>query len=110
MRRNWFHSLVCVWTAAAVATGGCRTPQQVAPQKPIVTPGAAKPPAPLAGGRPTVAFATDDSNGTLTATLAAAQLVSTGATVTDLSTAETEALLARMEPLPDVSTAPAPPL
>ncbi len=110
MRRNCFHSLVCVWTAAAVATGGCRTPRSVAPHTPAATPASATG-GPLATGRPYDGHdAYHSVDGKLTATLATAQLVSNDATITDLSAAQTEALLARMEPLPDVSTAPAPPL
>jgi uncharacterized protein YfaS (alpha-2-macroglobulin family) len=46
--------------------------------------------------------------GTLTGTLAAATTVSTDAVVTDLDPAHTQALLARLEPLPNVTTAAAP--
>jgi hypothetical protein len=47
-------------------------------------------------------------DGTLTATLAAATTVSTAATVTTLGANETQALLARLEPLPNVDNASAP--
>ncbi|NVB84682.1 MAG: hypothetical protein HOV81_40285 [Kofleriaceae bacterium] len=82
----------------------------MAPQKPVATSGTKPSAAVPSSGRPEIAFHGDSADGALTATLASAQLVSTGATITDLSTAETEALLARLEPLPDVSKAPAPPL
>ncbi|HSD86798.1 MAG TPA: alpha-2-macroglobulin family protein [Kofleriaceae bacterium] len=96
----------------AVVLGGCQGPQRItvrpAPVVPSVTPAPAVPPGP-SGGRATVPIDPDSSgNGVLVAKLADAAVVSTEATVTDLSAAETQALLARLEPLPAIDNAKAP--
>src|SRR5262245_27767339 len=110
MRRNWSRSLLCLWTAGAVLTSGCHPP----PARTVAT--AATPPARAPSsatkstGRAEVAIARDPSpDGELTATLAAATAVSTDAVVTALDAKATQGLLARMEPLPNVTT-PAPPV
>lgn len=107
--RNGFRSVVCVWTAWAVAFGGCRTPQPVAVRPhPVSTVEAVAPP-PAPGGRPTVAIV-DEPRGALTTTVGATGNVSSTAPITPLSKADTEALLARLEPLPAIDNHAAPAL
>jgi hypothetical protein len=105
--RDRLRSVVCVWTAWAVAFGGCRTPQPVAVRPHVVSSAPSTPP-PAPGGRPTVAIV-DANLGVLKATVGATVNISTSSPVTSLSQAETDALLARLEPLPalDNSAAPA---
>jgi uncharacterized protein YfaS (alpha-2-macroglobulin family) len=64
-------------------------------------------PAAAPGGRPTVTIV-DASLGALTANVGATGNISTNAPVTSLSQAETDALLARLEPLPAVDNSAAP--
>ncbi len=112
MRRKWFRSLLCVWTAGAVLASGCHPRQR--PDTPRVTsisPGTVTPAAAPtgSGGRAQVAIDADaGDDGRLTATLGAASVVSTEAVITALDPATTQALLARLEPLPTVQNAAAP--
>src|SRR5262245_63922859 len=107
MRQNWLHSLVCVWTAGAVAAGGCRTqpgvnrPGAAGTALQVSTPAGAaqRAHAPIVG---------DHEDGVLTAQLGDAPVAQSKAVIAALSPGETQALLARMEPLPDVSRHPAP--
>src|SRR5687768_3147572 len=109
MRENWFRSLLCTVTAAAVLTSACRTPQPQKVAKPVVSWSS---PASIAATKTTRAHVAIDASagedGKLTATLASAAIVSTDAVVTTLGAQETQALLARMEPLPSIDNTRAP--
>ncbi|HEY5926433.1 MAG TPA: alpha-2-macroglobulin family protein [Kofleriaceae bacterium] len=77
--------------------------------KPVASPARAPATATKPSGRAQVTIAQNaGKNGVLTATLAAATTVSTDAVVTSLDAGATQALLARMEPLPNVQNASAP--
>jgi len=108
MRRNWLHGVVCVWTAAAVVAGGCHS-QTSAIKRPSAL--AAKTPA-TASTRAQVPF-TLDSDGKLTAKVGDAPIAQGKAAIEVLPAAATQALIARMEPLPNganVTNGPAPPV
>lgn len=110
MRPKWFRSLLCVWTACAVLVSGCHPPKQrvAGPNVAPITP-AASGATSAATGRAHVAIdSSAGDDGKVTATLAAAATVSTDAEVTTLDRATTNALLARLEPLPTFGTAAAP--
>jgi hypothetical protein len=99
-----------MWTAQAVLAAGCHPPLTPRSAKPLVT---AAPPAQPGAARPdgraqVVIDSTAGEDGKLTATVAAAPAVSTDAVVTPLAEVDTQALLARMEPLPAVMNAAAP--
>ncbi len=105
MQRNRFHSVICVWVAATVAAGGCRTAVPVA--RPQLAPTNPNTPAALAAattstGRPQIPIAID-AGGALTVRFPVATVASGGAVVTQLSASETKALIKRLEPLPDLS-------
>src|SRR5262245_54699718 len=102
MRRNWLHSLVCVWAVGVVAGGGCKTGQlapQVAAPKAPATPIAQ--PVSIGSGRAIVSIDPDPPvEGAITAKVGGPRSVSPDVQITTMSTAETAALLARLEPLP----------
>ncbi len=111
MRRTRFHALVCVWAAGTIAAGGCRAPrtQRIA-TSPMATTGMGPAPAAPArqGGRATVPIDANAPEGALAVRLPDPKVASAGAVVTELSLSDTQALLGRLEPLPDLSRAPAP--
>jgi len=109
MRRTRFHSLICVWAAATTATGGCRTPPTATrPAPPPLVSTAPVLAAPAASGaRATVPVDETILAGAITSRTPDAQVASPDVTITDLSAADTSALLARLEPLPDLSAATA---
>ncbi len=84
---------------------GCGSPPRVPATKPAPTlaPVAAVPPTTPASGRPEVAIDAEAKLGSLLAATADKRVESAPAAVTTLSPAETTALLARLEPLPDLS-------
>jgi len=106
MRRTRLHSLICVWAAATTATGGCRTPPPAAHPAPppavTIAPAIA---APASGGRPSVPLDDTQPSGEITVRTADLQIQSPDAVVSALSAPETAALLARLEPLPDLTAA-----
>ena len=111
MRRTRLRSLICVWAAATTATGGCRTPPP--PVRPAPPPFVATAPvlqAPAtSGARGAVPLDPSRKDGALTSRTPDAQIASPDITISTLSAAETQALLARLEPLPDLSAANANP-
>lgn len=105
MRRTPVRSFLCAWLAASIATSGCRTPQTPPPSSaPKVTPGTPPiaPPTTGANGRPQVQIE-DVAAGRLTTTTSNVRADSTKAEISNLTDAETQALHARMEPLPDLA-------
>ncbi|MBS1124882.1 MAG: alpha-2-macroglobulin domain protein, partial [Deltaproteobacteria bacterium] len=109
MQRNKFHSVLCVWLASTVAAGGCRPPVQVT--TPRSTPGSNAPdpnaPAALAAassstGRPQIPVS-QAKQGELSVRFPDPKVAMGTAVVTPLSTGETQALIKRLEPLPDLS-------
>jgi uncharacterized protein YfaS (alpha-2-macroglobulin family) len=90
----------------------CSGPAPVAkrPEPPVapVAPVTAPAPAPLVAGRPIVALTDTDGAGALTSSLEPPKAAAAAGAVTTLSPQETAALIARMEPLPDLATKPAP--
>lgn len=111
MRHQPLRCVLCVWMAAAVLVQGCHPPsarRTVAPRgEPAVV--AAPVQAHAGSGRAQVPIdGNAGEDGALTATVAAAPVVSTDAVVTDLDAATTAALLARLEPLPHLNNAAAP--
>jgi len=109
MRRTPFRSLVCLVLATSIS---CRTPAGPGPTTPKPAP-VNQPSAiasiPTTDGRPHVAIV-DDASGLLTVATSDQRVVNSAARVSALDHAETAALQARMEPLPDLSNAPAPTL
>src|SRR5688572_2585079 len=97
MRRG-LRSVVCVWTAWMVAFGGCRPPQPTS-VKTRVVPTVSQLPLASPSGRQTVAIV-DEPRGALTLAIGSTGASATNAQVTSLTQAETDALLARLEPLP----------
>jgi uncharacterized protein YfaS (alpha-2-macroglobulin family) len=100
--------------AALVLAQGCRAPQQpvVQPSSSArvsatrITDGATRP---ASGGRAHVAIdPSAGADGKLSADVAAMPSVSTDVVVTTLAAGDTDALLARLEPLPDIANATAP--
>ena len=106
MRRTRFHSLICVWAAATTASGGCRTPPatRLAPAPLVRTAPVLATPA-ASGGRAVVPLDETLLAGAITARTPDAQVTSPDVQITDLSAADTAALVARLEPLPDLSAA-----
>jgi uncharacterized protein YfaS (alpha-2-macroglobulin family) len=104
MKRTPFRSLLCAWLAASIGAGGCRAPMVTAPvasPNPVDRPAAiaaASPPA----GRPQIQLE-DDTAGRITMRTADPKVASGKVEIANLDDAETAALHARMEPLPDVS-------
>jgi alpha-2-macroglobulin len=112
MKRNAFHSLMCAWTAAAIVTGGCRTPAgtRVATPTPTADPGTPAATAPAAtaaatttSGRPQIAIDAGASDGKLTVETRDAQVAAAQTTITELTPGEVAALHARLEPLSDLA-------
>ncbi len=100
-----FRSLLCIWLAGTIAAGGCRTPQVSLTT--TTTPAKVNTPAAIAAvttptGRPQIDIA-DEAEGKLTMRTAETKVPSGNAQIANLTDAETRALHARMEPLPDVS-------
>jgi len=105
MRRNRFHSLICIWAASTIAAGGCR-----APTAPVTRPKVVNPNAPAAiavalasSGRPQVPIETDATEGRLSVRTPNEKVVAAETVVTALTADATKALHARMEPLPDLA-------
>lgn len=104
MRRTRFHSLICMWAAATTATGGCRTPPTAtrpAPPPLVMT----APMLAASGGRATVPIDETLLEGAITSRTPDPQVASPDVKITDLSATDTAALLARLEPLPDLAAA-----
>src|SRR4051812_30767202 len=100
MRQTWLHSIVCAWAAATMITGGCRTPAAVV-QRPAPTPAKAALAAPTAPMvRPLVPLQLAEEDGKLVTTLGEAGAAPVNGEVSTLSPAETQSLLAQLEPLP----------
>jgi alpha-2-macroglobulin len=105
MRRNVravIDRLVCVWAAAAIATGGCRGAQVTTPRSVSSDPATPALPSPP-GGRPQIAIAANSRLGALAVTTADTHVATAPAQIAMLSERETAALHARMEPLPDLA-------
>ncbi len=98
-------SLVCVALATSLS---CRTPTVTTTPAPVATTPPAAPATAAPSGRTQIAFDADDTTGHLQVGTADVRTSTAPAKVTDLSSAETAALVARMEPLPDLHNAPAP--
>ncbi len=103
MRRTRLHSLICVWAAATTATGGCRAPASTITTAPRPTPSGPVVATPASGGRPEVPLEPGTKKGAITSRTPDLQIQSPDAKVSDLSAAETAALIARLEPLPDLT-------
>jgi uncharacterized protein YfaS (alpha-2-macroglobulin family) len=112
--RGPIRSILCMWLAGTIAAGGCRTPAAVmtAPPRPTIV----NPPVAIAAvstpeGRPQITIE-PEVGGKLTTSTADKRVESASAEIANLTDAETKALHARMEPLPDLSAfnAAAPPL
>ncbi|CAN5724212.1 hypothetical protein BH11MYX3_BH11MYX3_16660 [soil metagenome] len=106
MRRNRGRALVCLWTALTLLLPGCHTPPRAAATRP------APPPAPIATppisavpstGRPEIQIDATASAGSLTQATPDQRASASTAQVSTLSPTETAALIARLEPLPDLS-------
>ena len=83
----------------------CPAPSRPAPARPapiVTTPAAPLPADPPPTGRPRVAIDTASTIGSLIATTPDQRIAGSTAAVSTLSAAETSALLARLEPLPDL--------
>ncbi len=107
MRRTRLHSLICVWAAATTASGGCRTPPTATRPGPAplvaTAPVLAAPAA--ASARAAVPFDETLLAGAITARTPDAQVSSPDVKISNLSAADTAALVARLEPLPDLTAA-----
>lgn len=100
--RPWCRSVVCVWVASSIAVGGCRAPAVRTPvAKPDKVIAAGQPLTP--GGRGTVAIDSTSTTGALTVTTPDPRTQATAVTASLLSAQETQALIARLEPLPDLA-------
>jgi len=103
MRRSRFRSLLCVYLAGTIAAGGCRTPQPADPATPkVIKSAAAVAAATTLTGRPQIQIE-DAAAGKLTMRTANPLVGIANVEITALTDADTAALHARMEPLPDVS-------
>ncbi|MCX5745137.1 MAG: hypothetical protein NT062_21845, partial [Proteobacteria bacterium] len=100
-----------MWVAGSIVGGGCRAP---APTPIRDDPPRPMPPAAIAvdtiGPRPQVPLTpgAPSATGALTIGLVAAPPAPPPPTITTITRGETDALLARLEPLPDVAASPAP--
>lgn len=105
MRRNRGAAYVCLWAACSTLLPACHTPTQRIPARPVsvVTPVVPPPAAAPTNARPEIAIDTSSTDGSLTMATADQRVVAAPAAVSTLSPAETAALLARLEPLPDLS-------
>src|SRR5260221_11506442 len=113
---RWCHAYMRrhdLWLVAIALVVGCPAPAPVTPTTWVKTAGGgAKPIVTLPSGRPFVAIdAKADTDGKLTIALPGATTTNTAVKATDLTPAETQALLARLEPLPPIerSACPGPP-
>ena len=103
MKRSPFRSLLCVWLAASIGAGGCRAPVGTVPvASPMVNAPAAIAAASTPTGRPQIPIE-NEAAGRVTMRTAEPKIASGKVEVANLTDAETAALHARMEPLPDVS-------
>jgi uncharacterized protein YfaS (alpha-2-macroglobulin family) len=105
MRRRHLriNAWICLWAALASVTAGCPGSQQARPLVPHA-PAAAIPMTPPAHGRAEVALSSVIAGDLGISPLTAVADATAGVTTSDLSRAETEALYARMEPLPALDT------
>ncbi len=102
MRRSRLHSLICVWAAATVATGGCRGPAPTTIKTPPRPAGTQVSPVSASdGGRATVPIDTAADGAVLTVTVPDAAPAQAGTTTAPLTPNETRALIARLEALPE---------
>jgi len=97
-----------LWLFLATCSGAAPAPKPNAVAKPAIA--VTAPPPPVApAGRPQVTLVPNsDGAGSLTSTLDPVKPAAAGALVSTLSQRETDALIARLEPLPDLSGKPAP--
>src|SRR5262245_35279122 len=92
-------SVVCVWAASTIIANGCH-PQGVPRSVPTHPPVIAVASGGAHVGRPWVDLAPNATAGSIAIDVGDARPLQTSATATPLSTRETDALLARLEPLP----------
>src|SRR6478752_3194951 len=104
---------MCLVIATSVATAGCRPTNGLS--RPDAPRGPSIPNAPAGGtdgsGRAQIRIDPDRSGGLLSIRLGESNVAATASVVTPLAVAETQALIKRLEPLPDLArtNAAAPP-
>ncbi|HEY6036388.1 MAG TPA: hypothetical protein VIV58_19055, partial [Kofleriaceae bacterium] len=106
-RQGRVRAWICLWAACASVTAGCPGAQTKAPSVPHVTTAAATPPVAATGRAQTTLSAVAAGDMTLELRTAVADATA-GVATSDLSEAETAALLARLEPLPALDQRNAP--
>lgn len=107
MRRTRGRALVCLWAALTLVLPGCGAPAKkpaAAPPPPTTaTPAPASKPAADPSERPQIPIDADSPLGSLLASTPDLRVQQAVAQVTALTDAEARAMLARLEPLPDLS-------
>ena len=106
-RQGRVRAWICLWAACASVTAGCPGAQTKAPSVPHVTTAAATPPALATARAQTTLSSVEAGDMTLELRTAVADATA-GVTTSDLSEADTAALLARLEPLPVLDQSKAP--
>ena len=107
MSLKGYLTLTFIWVAGLLNAGGCNLPKAVVtPGAPSTHPNTAAPQtsSALSSGRPQVQIDQDAQSGAIWVQLAELKAAATKERVSQLSASETEALLKRLEPLPDLST------